>query len=652
MKRFLKILGKLVLGLIGIILLGVLVLYLYKSNRVNKQLALLGSPASTIEVDGHTFRDLNKNGSLDKYEDFRVPIDLRIQDLVGQMTLEEKAGVMYINMIGMTPDGEPLSKPYFTTDLINLALGFAIPPASEYITIKKMNSFNTFNSFDAGTMAKFNNSLQLMAERTRLGIPVTIATDPRHGTFGNPAAAAFAGPFSRWPNALGLAATRDTLLTRNFGDIARQEYMAVGMRLALHPSADLATEPRWCRIYDTFGEDAKLSAAMTRAYIKGFQGDSLTGNSVATMTKHFSGGGPQKNGDDAHFDYGAEQIYPGDNFDYHIIPFAEGALEAGSTQIMPYYGIPMDQTSENVGFGFNKDIITGILRDSLKFDGVVCTDWNISSEPTVDKARAWGVENLSYLERTKKVLDAGCDQFGGDNTPELVVELVEKGMVSESRINISVKRILRDKFRLGLFDNPYVDVKKASEIVGNKDFVLAGEKAQAKATVLLKNDRMLPLKEGIKIYAKGLDDESFLKHRAILVKKPEDADVIIVRLTTPFDKRDDYFVEKFFHQGRLYYNEKELLELKELTSLKPTIAIVHLERPFILTQVDEEVDVLLGDFGLSDKVLTQLLFGEVKPEGKLPFELPSSWESVLNQLEDVPYDSKDPLYPFGYGLSY
>jgi beta-glucosidase len=420
----------------------------------------------------------------------------------------------------------------------------------------------------------------------------------------------------------------------------------------LHPMADLATEPRWGRINGTFGEDAQLSAEMTKAYVLGFQGDTLGRNSVACMTKHFSGGGPQKDGEDPHFPYGKEQAYPGDNFDYHVIPFTEGAFEANTAQIMPYYGIPVGQTSEDVAFGFNKDIITGFLRDSLKFEGVVCTDWNIISDSKIGEGRAWGVEHLSPKERVKKVLDAGCDQFGGESIPELIIELVEEGQITEERLDISVKRVLRDKFTMGLFDDPYVDEQKASKFVGNEIFRERGKEAQGKSTIVLKNETILPLKTGTKIFAEGMINPELLNKYGELVKNPKDADIIVTRIRTPYDERSEYFIERFFHQGRLYFTEEEQNKVLNLISKKPSVVIINLERPAILSEIDKSTKALLADFGTSDEVLTEVLFGKIIPEGKLPFELPSSNEAVQKQMEDVPYDSKDPLYPFGHGLGY
>lgn len=652
MKKFKIFLKYLILSILGILFITILVVYWNKSSKSSKNFALLGEEAPILVENGVSFRDLNKNGKIDIYENPDLSSEERVNDLINRMSIEEKAGTLFITMIGTTPNGDPLEMPIISTDPINIMMSFMLPSNSEMIARKKMNSFNILASLDADKMAKYNNTIQKMAERTRLGIPITIATDPRHGTPNNPGASLYTPAFSQWPSPLGLAATRDTLLVKEFGDIARQEYKAVGIRLALHPMADLATEPRWGRINGTFGEDALLSAAMTKAYVLGFQGDSLNQNSVACMTKHFSGGGPQKNGEDPHFPYGKEQVYPGNDFNYHVIPFKEGAFKANTAQIMPYYGIPVGQTDEDVAFAFNKSIITNLLRDSLKFKGVVCTDWNIISDTKMGSGRAWGVENLTPKERIKKVLDAGCDQFGGESVPELIVELVKEGKLTEERINISVKRILLDKFRLGLFDNPYVDEKRALKIAGSEEFRKKGKNAQGKSMVLLKNESILPLTKGTKIYAYGMLEPETLNKYGTLVKKPMDADVILIRITTPFDKRSDYFLERFFHQGRLYYNDKEKKEILDLISQKPSIVIVNLERPAILTEIDQVSRAMLADFGTSDEVLVEVLFAKIKPIGKMPFELPSSWGAVQKQFEDVPYDSENPLYPFGFGLSY
>ena len=303
-------------------------------------------------------------------------------------------------------------------------------------------------------LAEWHNRLQKLAERTRLGIPVTISTDPRHHFTNNPATSFLATHFSAWPEPSGLAAIDDEKLVQEFADIARQEYLAVGIRIGLHPQIDLATEPRWTRVNGTFGEDAELTSKMVKAYIRGFQGEKLGTQSVACMTKHFPGGGPQKDGEDPHFEYGREQVYPGNNFDYHLKPF-EAAFEAGTSQIMPYYGMPVGTQYEEKGFSFNKSVITGLLREKYGFDGVVCTDWGLVSDANLFglisfPARAWGVEHLTVPERAQMILDAGVDQFGGEFCPEVIVDLVRSGKISEARLDVSVRRLLREKFVLGL----------------------------------------------------------------------------------------------------------------------------------------------------------------------------------------------------------
>ncbi len=610
-----------------------------------KNLSLLGSEAPTLTQDGVTFRDLNKNGKLDIYEDPRRPIAERVEDLLKQMTLEEKAGMMFQTMIAMNPDGTIQEKGGM----------FPLPQTSDMIARRLMNHFNILQGTDPRHMAEWHNRIQKLAARTRLGIPVTISSDPRHAFSDNPLAGMMAGSFSQFPEPTGLAATRDADLVRQFGDIARQEYLAVGIRLALHPMVDLATEPRWCRINGTFGEDAELTSQMAAAYIKGFQGETLGRDSVACMTKHFPGAGPQMKGEDAHFAYGREQVYPGNNFDYHLKPF-EAAFNAGTSQIMPYYGMPIGTEHEEVGFSFNKSVITGLLREKYKFDGIVCTDWGLITPMKIlwmegMPARAWGVEHLSIPERVQKILDAGADQFGGEACPEVIIQLVRDGKVSEARIDQSIRRLLREKFVLDLFDSPYLDADKAEKIVGQPEFRKVGELAQRKSIVLLKNEKQtLPLKTGLKIYAEGVKPEA-LKPYGEVVDDVAKADIAILRLHTPFEPRKG-FMERFFHAGDLDFKEPEKTRILNILDRVPTVVDIYLERPAIIPEIAEKSAALLGNFGANADAVLDVIFGKFAPQGKLPFELPSSMEAVRKQKEDLPHDSENPVFPFGHGLSY
>jgi len=599
--------------------------------------------------DGMTYRDLNKNGRLDPYEDPRRSIEERVEDLLAQMTIEEKAGLMFHTIAGMSPDGS-LAPP---------SQGFTRTSITEMVTERLMSHFNLHALAEPRLAVEWHNRVQALAEDTRLGIPVTFSSDPRHAFSNNPLASMRAGRFSQWPEPLGLAAIDDPELTQAFADMARQEYLAVGIRVALHPMADLATEPRWGRIAGTFGEDAALAARMLGAYIRGFQGPSLGPESVACMTKHFPGGGPQKDGDDPHFRYGKEQVYPGGQFDYHLIPF-EAAFEAGTSQIMPYYGQPIGTQYEEVGFGFNRGIITGLLREKYGFDGIVCTDWGLLTPlviegRTVMDARAWGVEELSVAQRAQKALEAGVDQFGGEACPEVIVGLVRDGLVSEERIDVSARRLLRVKFVLGLFDDPYLDPEAAERIVGHPSFREAGARAQRRSIVLLKNgpapdDTTLPLPGGLRLYVENVAPEAAREYGEV-VDAVDQADVAILRLDTPFETRGEGF-ERMFHRGDLSFPGEERARILALMAQVPTIVDIHLDRPAVIPEIAARSAALLADFGASDGAVLDVIFGRFSPSGKLPFELPSSMEAVERQKEDVPYDSKEPLYPFGYGLTY
>jgi beta-glucosidase len=466
-----------------------------------------------------------------------------------------------------------------------------------------------------------------------------------------------ANSFSQWCEPLGLGAIGDENLTRQFADVSRQEYLAVGIREALHLQIDLATEPRWPRISGTFGEDAQLTSRMAKAYILGYQGEKLGSTSVATMTKHFPGGGPQKEGLDPHFPFQQGQIYPGNNFDYHLIPF-KAAFDAHTAAIMPYYGVPMNQTSENVGFSYNKDIITGLLRNKFHYDGVVCTDWGLVTDTKMGDvawpARAWGVENLSAEQRIKKIIDAGVDQFGGENCPEYIIKLVKEGQIKESRIDESVKRLLRQKFELGLFDNPFVDESKVNQVLGKQEFIKAGEESQRKAMTLLKNDnKVLPLQiNKLKIYVQNIDPKVAAQYGTV-VDKLENADIAILRLNTPYYPVNSPIpMARMFHHGDLDFKGTQKDSILQLLNTVPTIVDIYLDRPAVIPEISAKAKGLLADFGASDGAVLDVIFGKYKPGGHLPIELPSSMEEVRAQKEDVPHDTKNPLYKFGYGLSY
>ena len=597
-----------------------------------------------LNVDGYEFRDLNKNNILDAYEDHRLDSKVRTEDLLKKMTLEEKVGQMFHPPFTLNPDIWML--------IYEIAIRGNQLTESQ-ILFDSISHFNLYGNPSPENLAKEINNFQRVASKTRLGIPVTISSDPIHEVPKGGGVASFSvDGFSKWPSQLGFAATNDPAIVKEFAEIAKEEYLAVGIRTALHPMSDLATEPRWARNFGTFGSSAEISSQMTIAYMDGFQGNKIDHNSVLTMVKHFPGGGPQKDGLDAHLYSGKDQTYPGNNFDYHLIPFKE-AVKNNLKVIMPYYGIPVDQTEENVAMAFNRYIITDLLREDIGFNGVVCSDWGIIT------GRHWGVDDLSIEQRYEKSINAGIDQFGGETDTSYLIKLVKEDKIPESRIDNSVRRILINKFDLGLFDNPYVDVTNVQHKVNTLKNIDAGLDAQRKSLVLLENNGILPLKKENKVFIDGLDKNIAQKFGNV-VKKSSDADVIIMYVHTVFNENQesglnrifDNFLSKLFPNGDLRFNRNIINKIKEYSKEKELIVIVDLNRPAILDDIKKSTSSLIGTFGVSDQVIFEGIYGRFNPSGKLPFEIPSSMEAVLNQKEDLPDDTLNPTYEFGYGISY
>lgn len=639
---------------------------------------------SIIKQDGYQFKDLNRDGKLTPYEDWRLTADARAADLTARLTLAQKVGLMMHGTLSLSSVGR---------------VDFSA--MDDVLQNRYVNTFITRMAGDPTLIATDNNSLQEAAESIGLGIPVSISTDPRNHFTNDPnATSVSAGAFSQWPEALGMAAINDPTLVQEFGDIARQEYRAVGIHIALSPQADLATEPRWGRISGTFGEDNQVSKTLVQSYIEGFQhgSDGIKNDSVITVVKHFAGGGPQENGLDPHNSFGKNQVYPGNNFPYHLVPF-EGAFNAKVGSVMPYYGQPVDltykgKTIEAVGFGFNKQILNEILRGEFGFTGVILSDWQIVNdcvEECIDGATdaqlvdptfsiwrliskwgmSWGVESLSIENRYAKAVDAGVDQFGGVDDPSYLLAAVNDGLLTQDRINASVKRILMQKFQQGLFENPYVDVDAAVKLVGNSTFQSKAQAVQSKAHVLLKNDgALLPITDTAKkVYLHNVNADVATQYGFTVVTDITQADLAIIRASTPYET-DPHYIFGSVHFGQLGFSDSSSVvhdsnhpgtytgsdDYDAIKAAKaagiPTIVSVYLDRPAILTDIKDDADIILANFGALDTAFFDVLTGKVKAQGKLPFELPSSWSAVENQQSDVPHDSVDPLFNYGFGLTY
>ncbi|RSH77593.1 uncharacterized protein EHS24_003153 [Apiotrichum porosum] len=583
------------------------------------------------------------------YQDASLPVDQRVDDLVSRMSLEEKAGLMFHMMI-----------PPIDFDTVDPKFGL---PATRKHLDNGLVHFNVMGSFDkAKDFAEWANNLQKTALESRWGIPITLSTDPRHAFVENPQLSLPAGPFSQWPENIGIAALADPKRMEEYSDIVRQEYIAVGLRMALHPQADLATEPRWSRIPGSLGEDSNLATELCAAQVRGLQQSADLGpTSVAGCVKHFPGGGPLKNGLDSHFAWGTEQVYPGDQWEYHLKPF-RAAVAEGVRYVMPAYGKPVGTKFPEVAMAYNKPIITGCLREELGFKGVVVADWGVLTQvgdPAVmgdlATAKAWGVEHLSVSERVAMSLDAGVDQFGGHYEPDLVLQAVKEGLVPESRIDESARRILRDKFDLGLFESPFVDATQAEAIVGRKDFVEAGLTAQKDSVTLLKNadhngKPLLPLAKDAKVYLDGFKKPTEIGF-ANVVDTPDAADVAIVRLETPWTATGNGFFARSFHHGNLDFDAATLAKVAELAKKVPVVVEIFADRPAILGSLDDDATAVLLSFGVNESALVEVLQGH-SPKGKAPFDMPRSMAAVEKGKTDTPFDTENPFYRFGHGLRY
>lgn len=683
--------------------------------------------------DGFAFKDLNKDGLLDKYEDWRLSPEERAKDLASKMTIEQIAGLMLYSSHQAIPGSlgwnsatysgksfeERGALPY---DLSDQQRVFLSEDHIRHVLVTKVGS--------PEIAARWNNLLQSFIESQALGIPANNSSDPRHGM---DASTEFkvggGGHISVWPESMGLAATFDPEIARKFGEVASQEYRAIGLTTALSPQVDIATDPRWFRFGMTFGEDPQLASDMARAYIDGFQtsegdaeiADGWGYDSVNAMVKHWPGGGSGEAGRDAHFGYGKYAVYPGNNFDQHLIPFTEGAFRlSGKTgqvsAVMPYYTISYDQdkkNGENVGNSYSSYIINDLLRDKAGYDGVVCTDWGITNDESQDitklfpGGRCWGVEEgYTAAQRHYKLLMAGVDQFGGNDQAGPIIEAYGIGIKEHGeafmrkRFEQSAVRLLKNIFRLGLFENPYLRVDETITKVGCDEFVSAGYEAQLKSIVLLKNDnQVLPLQrqktvfipkrrlpagtDWIGIPTPEIDDypvnlDVVAKYFQV-TDQPDEADYALVFIESPRStmgySKDDAeaggtgyvpislqytpYTAEYARETSIAGDARDILnrsyrgktvtvsnagdldmviQTKQLMKGKPVIVSLLLSNPAVVGEFEREANAIIANFGAQEQAIMDILTGAAEPGGLLPFQMPAHMKTVEEQLEDVPHD--------------
>lgn len=686
------------------------------------------SKCNVIEKDGFYFRDLEGTGELLPYEDWRLDVDARTRDLVSRMSVKEIAGLMMYSPHQLVPgrsfgpfqfsyDGKSFDesgkKPYELND-----------QQKQFLTEDGIRHVLLLRFDDVETVVAWNNEMQSLAEELPHGIPIAFSSDPRHGA--GTSMAEFksqAKDVSKWPEGLGMASTFDVNLCKRFAQTVAREYRALGITVALHPQIDIGTEPRWMRLEDTFGTHPELVTDFGKAFCDGLQTTEESENgwgnqSVCAMVKHWPGGAPCEAGRDAHYSFGKYAVYPGKNFKEHLKPFLDGAFQLdGKTgkagAVMPYYTVSWEidtVNNENVGNSYSKYIVKDLLREKYGYDGIICTDWGITADqcPEVNDfgSRCFGVEQLTEAERHLRIIENGVDQFGGNSDIKPILEAYQLGCEKHGeewmreRMEQSARRLLKNIFLCGLFENPYLEEENSKQIVGCKEHVEEGFRAQLQSLVMLKNKKVLPIRERKKVYIPNRyikEKVNFFRtmdtamnvpgaRKEIIdsyfewVDTPEEADFGMAFIESPIS--DGYSIKDCENGGNGYLpislqyrpytavaarevsiaggdyreastnrsyrgktnytaNENDLdivIDMKNRMKEKPVIAVVRMHNPMVMSELEPFVDAILVDFGVSQEAVCELVRGNAEPMGLLPIRLPANMDTVEAHAEDVPFD--------------
>lgn len=647
----------------------VLIIVLFISSFVSEIKAQTTQPELGIRVkevltiDGKNFKDLNGNGVLDPYENWQLSIDERARDLLSKMTLEEKAGLLIIPEFPKFVEGRLI--------LPNEHLN----QGTRYFMFREKPT--------AAVIADYNNQLQEAAEASRLGIPVMMISNPRnHANFftsGQPLPGD-QGQFSYWPYPLGLAATRDMELIKDFAKISSREFRASGIRKIYGYSADVVTNPLLSNIAETFGEHPAYVSDIIREIVKGYQGENLNKESVATTIQHYPGGGAKE----SQLKTGRFNTYPtlGGLRTYHLPPF-RAAIDVGATSIMPNSTYPSNASAvqgfpwfranmqfEEVGFALNKAFINDLLRDELGFLGYVNSDSGAVLE------EAWGALDLPVEKRFAKALNAGTNIFSGATSSEPIIQAVHQGLVSEEVINQSALYLIKEMMMLGLFENPYVDSQIAEDVVNNPLNQERADESHRKSIVLLKNNEVLPLKDDqiqqIKLYVEvfpgGKNGENTLKLKEKIMKYDEriliseslaDATHALLWVLPSMKSMDGS--PKSLKIGADTGIE-QVARIIEIQQTVPTILAIDFKNPWLIGDIEPNAASILATFGVSPEAVIDVIRGRFQPVGKLPFTIPRNEEEVLREIGDIPgfrevssyvyIDQNGNRYGYNFGLSY
>jgi beta-glucosidase len=667
--------------------------------------------ASVLKLGQLTFKDLNHNGALDPYEDWRLPVEKRVSDLVSKMSLVEKAGLMQIT-------------------------SFNAGALDDYINKRHIRYVILRDNLNARETAARANAAQQNAEASRLGIPLVFTSNPRNHAGNNEVyeqAPGSDGAFSIWPGSLGLAATNDLTLIRDFARMIRAEWRAAGIRKMYGYQIDVATEPRWYRIQTTFGESPKLNADIARELVLGLQGRRLGPESVALTIKHFPGDGAVDRGLDPHNAWGQWAVYPtpGSFFKYQLPPF-QAAVDAGTSSIMSFYNVPSNAKSghqfpsawwpgdrqqfEEVAGAYNPAILDQLLRRRMGFKGYVNTDSGVLG------ANAFGVENLTLSQRFAKGVRAGVAIFSDNSNPQGLIDAVNQHLLEEAELNGPVTLLLTEVFQLGLFENPYTDPETALAIANSEATAARAREAHRKSIVLLRNDRKtLPIADRTRIYAEVLAqpaagggggfggrgpagnpgvafDPNAVAGRgegnpgrgaergagrggpqadpsaagtaslkALLAKDAsvqivdslEQADVALLWLRPSVNQRAEHDYADIV-LGPL--TGIDVAKVKRIEAAKPTVLAINMTVPWVINDVEPGAAAVVATFDVKAQALLDVIRGRFRPAGKLPLTIPADQVAVEKNAPDVPgyaesfdyaYTSRaNDKYIFGFGLTY
>ena len=614
LKRFISLLGALALAC-GMMSFAA-------AEETYEQPVLNPHVKSIIEADGYQFIDLNGNGALDVYEDWRLDADTRAADLVGQMTVREKIAQMQHPTYLPRADGK--IAPYLEKYCTDYGIGMLL--------IRELNSVQS--------AAETMNAVQEYAEASRLGVPVLVSMDSVHGL-------SYVTGATVTGHNLGLAATRDEELVTKLAEMAREEHIAIGVRMTLSPESDIASEPRWGRVMETFGEDPELVTSMVKAQIVAFQNgtDGVNKDGIVACIKHFPGAGPQMDGKDT-----SPIVADEETLQIHLKPYY-AAIEVNVGSVMPYYSVPLALDMENSAIG-SKAALQDLLREQMGFEGIIQTDWGMIWAIQEGQGTMTGNAVSDEEAIIIGVTESRVDGIGGESIKliDQMEDLTNEGKIDEAILTAAATRIVKAKFQLGVFENPYCDVEYAVSFVGNEEHTALNLEAARKSMTLLKNDGILPLKQdsGLKILVVGPragDMDSLVggwsssqegltiaaaveqyagdatvtyiaDDVAAIAEAAKDADIIIASVGEPSYQHDPPWG---YATLEITPVQQAILDaVKEAAPDKPIITVVTGGRPYILTWCDENTNAILEAYYPGQQggiAIAETLFGLNNPTG-------------------------------------